>query len=142
MTATFTVLGHPEPQGSSKAFIPKGWSRAVITGANSKNKPWRQQVAGCALTEMNGNPPTPEAISVKIAFYFLRPKSVSKKITHKTTKPDIDKLARSVLDALTGICYVDDSQVVEISVGKYFGIPERAEIQISPAAEQLQMGTN
>lgn len=32
--------------------------------------------------------------------------------------PDLDKLVRGVLDALTGVCYVDDSQVVKIDAQK------------------------
>jgi len=33
-------------------------------------------------------------------------------------RPDLDKLIRSVLDALTGTCYRDDSQVVTIEAQK------------------------
>ena len=32
--------------------------------------------------------------------------------------PDLDKLVRAVLDALTGVCYKDDSQVVYIETEK------------------------
>ena len=33
-------------------------------------------------------------------------------------QPDLDKLVRAVMDALTGVCYVDDSQVVSINARK------------------------
>ncbi len=36
----FTVYGRPVPQGSTRSFIPKGWTRAVITTDNKKLKPW------------------------------------------------------------------------------------------------------
>lgn len=131
MNVEFTVYGIPQPQGSSKAFIPKGWSRAIITSANAKNKPWRQQVSGMALDAMQGLAIAPRAsgVSVTCHFYFDRPKSV-KKIGPKTTKPDSDKLARSVLDALTGIVFEDDSQVTDLQVTKAFGSPARAELKI------------
>ena len=45
----FTVYGHPEPQGSTRAFVPKGWTRPVITTASKKMKPWRQQITGTAI---------------------------------------------------------------------------------------------
>ena len=58
-----------------------------------------------------------------MSFRFQKPKSAKKSVTQKVTKPDLDKLLRSVLDALTGIVWVDDSQVVIISARKDFGQP-------------------
>jgi Holliday junction resolvase RusA-like endonuclease len=127
-----TVLGKPEPQGSTKAFIPKGWNRAVITTDNRKLKPWRQDVATLAQIEMaaTGHEVTSGPVAVHMVFYFAKPKSASKKVVHKTTKPDADKLVRGIFDALTGIVFADDSQVVDHSAKKLFGLPERAEIQV------------
>lgn len=133
----FTVIGTPVPQGSTRAFIPKGWTRPIITAANSKTKPWRQEVAGVAETEifntdfkplMNGEP-----VYVRVEFYFEKPKSAGKKVTHKVTKPDIDKLLRSLFDALTGIAFKDDSQIVDCEVMKRFGSPARCEVRLGMA---------
>ena len=74
------------------------------------------------------------AVSVQCVFSFDKPKS-AKKATTKTTKPDVDKLARSILDALTGICFEDDSQVISLLVQKAFGSPARAEITVNSLAE-------
>lgn len=127
----FTVYGKPEPQGSSRAFIPKGSNRAVITSANSKLKPWRQQLSDTAIAVMGGMvDPYEGAVEVRCSFYFLRPKSTSKKILHKTTKPDVDKLTRAVFDALTGVCYRDDSQIVNQLQIKRFGDVERVEVVV------------
>jgi Holliday junction resolvase RusA-like endonuclease len=125
----FTVLGVPQPQGSSKAFIPKGWTRAIITSANAKNKPWRQETASCAINAMIGRAFMDGAVELVVDFYFDRPKS-QKKSLYKTTKPDVDKLIRSVSDAMTGIVFRDDSQIVQIISRKAFGSPARAEIQV------------
>ncbi len=38
----FTVYGVPIPQGSTKAFVPKGWTRPVVTHDSARTKPWRQ----------------------------------------------------------------------------------------------------
>jgi crossover junction endodeoxyribonuclease RusA len=133
MNFSFTVFGVPVPQGSSRAFIPRGWTRPIITAANSKTKPWRQEVAGACLARLNGtsSPVSEMPVIVKVAFFFDRPKSTKKSVQHKTTKPDVDKLARSILDALTGIAFADDSQVIELHVTKGFGSPARAEIAVS-----------
>ena len=68
---------------------------------------------------------------MSLAFYFSRPKSVSyKKRPDHTVKPDIDKLIRAVLDALTGIFYADDAQVDELYVTKMYGDPPRVEVEV------------
>jgi Holliday junction resolvase RusA-like endonuclease len=109
------------------AFIPKGWKRAVLTSANKRMKPWRQEIAGAALKAMEQKSLTcagkSAAFQLCATFHFQKPKSAKKSVTEKITKPDLDKLLRSVLDALTGIIWVDDSQVVMISARKDFGQP-------------------
>jgi Holliday junction resolvase RusA-like endonuclease len=125
----FTVLGIPQPQGSMKAFIPKGWARAVLTSDNAKNKPWRQETASCALDAMMGKAVMTGAVELVADFYFDKPKS-KKKAQFKLTKPDVSKLTRSVEDAMTGIVYQDDSQIVSEIVRKHYGSPARAEIQV------------
>lgn len=129
----FTVFGTPVPQGSTRAFIPKGWKRPIITAANAKTKPWRQEIAGAALHAMgrSGFQLIAEgAVSLAVAFYFDKPKSTPKRISAKTTKPDADKLLRSVLDSLTGIAFTDDAQITNCSVLKAFGSPARCEISL------------
>jgi Holliday junction resolvase RusA-like endonuclease len=55
---------------------------------------------------------------------------VEGKIRH-TKKCDADNLAKSILDALNGIAYYDDSQVCELLVRKYYSDNPRVEILIS-----------
>lgn len=132
----FTVFGHPEPQGSTRAFIPRGWNRAVITSDNKKLKPWRQQLSASALEASRGEIiPKPTAVRVAVCFYLEKPPSIPKKRPLPTVKPDGDKLLRALLDALTGTVFEDDAQVTDLVVGKRYGVPERAEIQIEEIEE-------
>lgn len=55
-----------------------------------------------------------------INLMFCMPKPSSVKRSIPSTRPDLDKLIRAVLDALTGIAYVDDGQVVEITASKIY----------------------
>lgn len=135
----FTIYGIPQPQGSTRAFIPKGWSRPVITTDNKSLKPWRQDVSQTAQLEMQKaglsivqNKP----IFLCANFYFDRPKSLKKSIVQKITKPDLDKLFRALSDALTGIVFKDDSQIVASTVVKSFGAP-RMEVGV----QVLDIGT-
>jgi Holliday junction resolvase RusA-like endonuclease len=130
MEISFTTLGVPTPQGSMKAFMPKGAKHPVVTTDNKKLKPWRQEVAGCAINAMAGIPPTDGAVELAVRFYFQKPKSTPKRVTEMITKPDVDKLIRGICDALKGIVYRDDSQVVFKAGSKEFGTPPRAEIEL------------
>lgn len=130
MDISFTTLGVPVPQGSMKAFTHPGAKFASITSDNKKLKPWRQEVAGCAIREMDGAPPTNGAVELAVRFYFQKPKSTPKYVTEMITKPDVDKLIRGICDALKGIVYRDDSQVVFKAGSKEFGTPPRAEIEL------------
>jgi Holliday junction resolvase RusA-like endonuclease len=136
MRIAFSVLGKPQPQGSTRAFMPKGARFPVVTSDNKNLKPWRQDVAITAQLQMvKGAYPVQQGpIRMVCRCYFQRPKSVKASVVHKTTKPDADKLARSFGDALTGIVYRDDSQIVSLTIEKLFGTPERAEIEIELAA--------
>jgi Holliday junction resolvase RusA-like endonuclease len=141
----FTVYGKPQPQGSTKAFIPKGWKRPIITSDNATLKPWRQQLAwtakeafakqngGCVCDPIARDIP----IFVRMDFYLERPVSLPKKFQHATKRPDWDKLSRAVCDSLTGIAITDDSQIVMAVVGKHYGQPERVEIFVATLREEF-----
>lgn len=133
MKLEFVVYGTPQPQGSTRAFMPKGAKYPIITSDNPKLKSWRQELAKTALLACCELPkdydfPRPKGIAMQVSarFYFKSPKKTHSQ--HKTTRPDADKLLRAALDGMTGIVYEDDSQVAHAQVSKLFGLPERCEI--------------
>lgn len=72
-------------------------------------------------------------ISIEIIAYLKIPKSTTKIKTQEmlenkispTKKPDVDNIAKSVLDAMNGIVFNDDNQVSKISVEKRFALEEK-----------------
>ena len=110
----------------------KGTKFPTLTSDNADLKPWRQNVGAMALLVMRENrlELSADAIDLTIDFYFAKPKSASRLVIRKITKPDIDKLERAILDSLTGIVYRDDAQVTWVTKSKQFGLPERAEIRV------------
>lgn len=120
---SFFVSGTPVPQGSMKAFRVKNSDKIVMTHSNSKLAEWRNIISDVAIKIAETNDwaiaERGEAIDVKMLFYFPRPAS-RKKDRNMTTRPDLDKLIRAVNDALTGILYEDDSQIVSMTPGKYY----------------------
>jgi Holliday junction resolvase RusA-like endonuclease len=63
-----------------------------------------------------------------LTFQFVRPKS-AKNRPLMVVKPDLDKLVRGVCDALTGVIYHDDAQVVEIIASKRYGAVESVTVR-------------
>lgn len=114
----FEVFGLPQPQGSSRAFVNKKTGRAVVTSSNPHLKDWRNLISSAAREEMKGLPPLDTAVSVDAVFFLPRPKSVKR--AAPIVKPDLDKLARALLDGLTNVVYRDDAQVVAVSVQKAY----------------------
>lgn len=70
------------------------------------------------------------AIRLSIHFYLLRPKSAKNANLRPLKRPDIDNLAKAILDALNGIAYEDDKQIVELHLYKDYSERPRTEIEL------------
>lgn len=127
MTVDFTVRGIPQTQGSKRAFVNKRTGRPIITeDSYEKHRDWRARVADAAQQAANGAPLIDGPVHVGLTFLLPKPASAPKR---KPVWPvgarsgDIDKLARCCLDAMTGVVYHDDSQVVSLAAVKTYGEP-------------------
>jgi Holliday junction resolvase RusA-like endonuclease len=119
----------------------------ATTSDNPKNSDWRRTVgfaARAALSDLNliraaeGKArimqPIEGPVQLTVRFYLPRPKYLKARETPHVTRPDASKLLRSLEDAMTGIVYRDDGQIVELTVWKGFaalGTSARAEITVS-----------
>lgn len=119
------VPGTPAPQGS-KRHVGGG----VMIESSKAVKPWREDVrAGCLAVW--DDIPLDEPVHLIIEFVRKRPATAPKRSTPPAvTKPDLDKLARAVMDAIgsAGV-WVDDSRVVSLTCSKRI-----AEIGETPGA--------
>lgn len=137
----FTVYGVAQPQGSTRAFYVEKLKRAVVTSTNKKNKPWRALVAdgaSRALQELEQPIMFGGPVRLRIGFYLPRPKSLKRSETMHQKAPDLDKLVRSVGDALTGVLWNDDKQVVDLRAVKRYtaiGVPPHAVIAVDAVRE-------
>lgn len=133
---SFRVYGVPMAQGSAKAFMPKGWTRPIITSTNKNLKAWRGLVASAAsdAIQASGWQQSEGGLRVMADFYLPRPKALRKEKPH-TKNPDLDKLIRAVGDALAGVVYRNDSQVTQLRVTKAYaaaGEAPHAVIVVTP----------
>lgn len=122
----FTVYGTAVPKGSTRAFVPKGWTRPIITSDNKSLRAWEQVVRGelqrvMAVADRELVMALFEApIALSFVFYLPRPKSAPRRVTHPVTKPDLSKLIRATEDALSTVAFRDDARVVSITARKVF----------------------
>lgn len=133
----FTVYGTPQPKGSARAFVAmkkgqtystKNRPRAVVTSDNTSLKAWEGSVREAAQA-VAGEVFFTGAVRLRINFRFPRPKSVTRPFM--TTRPDCSKLVRGAEDALIGLVFQDDSQVVElVATKRYVDGPAGARIVV------------
>lgn len=136
---TFTVLGTPIPQGSKSALMAGG-RPVVVEQGRAKLKPWRAQIADAAGQAMNGAGLMSGPLIVQVYAYLPRPKSHYRRSgelrddapEYVGVRPDLDKLARAVLDGMTGIVFRDDSQVAGLVCEKTYGDRPRVEVTVGP----------
>jgi Holliday junction resolvase RusA-like endonuclease len=128
---SFFVPGIPRPGGSKRAFVNKKTGRAMIVEDCKKNPEWRSDCKSFALQAYSG-PPLTGALFLKVFFFLPRPKShfgtgqktndiKASSPLYPTVKPDCTKLIRALEDALTGVIWRDDSQIVTQIIQKRYG---------------------
>lgn len=127
MTIAFKVEGKPIQQGSMRAF-----NNRIVHNKTKELMAWRSEVAKAA--HIAGCTPITGAISISMRFFYERGKTVTRDTP--TVPPDLDKQVRSILDALTGVAYSDDSQVTRILASKEYGTPG-VEIEVTGGFEML-----
>jgi Holliday junction resolvase RusA-like endonuclease len=89
-------------------------------------------------TEAYKGPPLEGQVSFRLVVYRLPPQSWSKtKIAlalagrlRPTTKPDLTNTIKGIEDALKGLTWRDDAQIVHIELDKFYSDEPRAEVEI------------
>lgn len=136
---TFWVAGKAEPQGSLKSHTTKGGG-VVTRHDNPRLRPWRQAVAWearAAGVRMLTGP-----VALHLLVYLPRPKGHYGRHgllpryaeARPCVAPDADKLARGAGDALQGIGYLNDSQIVALSLQKFYAGEEGPGVRITLCA--------
>jgi Holliday junction resolvase RusA-like endonuclease len=140
----FTAYGVPRTKGSTTSFISKHGKLVTHDAAGTPGLTWEQGVASAALvarTQASERIVRGAPVGVSAIFYQprLRGHYGTGRNAHvlkigapafPARKPDVDKFLRRILDALTGVIYEDDGQVVEVHGAKRWGDPARAEIRV------------
>lgn len=154
MSLLIRVYGVPVPQGSTQAFAVrkagKPTGQVVVTSDNRKVKPWRQAILDAVCDRQQAAGGYSDSIGpfdVSLQFFLPRPAShygtgrnraqlLPSAPARPFTRPDLDKLCRAVLDALTdALVWRDDSQAVSLTAAKFYAAQgERPGVEIEVSA--------
>lgn len=122
MTLKIRVIGIPATAGS---FVPrkrKNGSLYLLRSGSQKHREWRQAAETTirqAVKLWQWETSADDEYSVSLSFLLPKPRTVTRE--QPNVKPDIDKLCRSTLDALTvGQAIDDDARIIQLIASKTY----------------------
>lgn len=144
----FTVYGAARPAGALAIGRAKDGRQFLRHRGGNALSEWKNAIrdaAGALVTDLER-----EAVAVRATFYVARPAGHYGKNGLRGSAPaypikrsagDVDKLARALLDALTGVVFADDSQVVDLDVSKRYADtgPVRLDVRVSALGDELDV---
>ena len=128
-TMKVTIEGEPKGKGR-----PRFYNGHAVTPQTTRDYEEEAALAYKAKVKKTYH----GAVGVRIRAYFKIPKGVSKAVRQMmedgvrrpTKKPDIDNIDKIILDALNGIAFDDDKQVVEETLSKFYSVHPRVEVEV------------
>jgi Holliday junction resolvase RusA-like endonuclease len=137
-----------QPQGSARAF--KAGNRVIVTTDNKGLRPWRHAVTSEAQLHFGERSQDPLRGPVELELLFVFPRiaghygvrgvKASAPLAH-TVRPDVDKLARAVIDSLADAGVVkNDAQVARLVATKIYGAKPGCRIRLTHDEVDLLWG--
>lgn len=123
---TITIPGQPQGKGRARAFKTKAGRIGHYTP--DKTRTYEGLIRTQALEAMNGAQPTQSPVSLVLDLQYQIPTSwpawkqeaARSDDIAPTVKPDADNVAKAVKDALNGVVWLDDCQVVAVTIIKRY----------------------
>lgn len=124
----FTFIVQGKPQSKLRARVVTNQYTGKKHGYTPEKTESYENLIRWSYKEAGGEYLGEKLLSVEIKAYYPIPKSTTKKRRceierdeiRPQTKPDCDNIIKGVLDALNGVAYHDDKQVISVSCNKYY----------------------
>lgn len=139
MTIRFTVPGEPVGKGRPRVVRNGGFSRTYTPEKTASY----ENLVKLEFQRQGGRMLKDGPLKMRISAWYSIPRSASKRkqqamtggLIRPTKRPDLDNCAKSICDALNGLAYRDDSQIVTLIVEKWFGEEPRVDVEIREVEE-------
>ena len=135
----FTVPGEPVGKGRPRVVRNGGFSRTYTPEKTASY----ENLVKLEFQRQGGRMLKDGPLKLRISAWYSIPRSASKRkqqamtggLIRPTKKPDCDNVGKVVADALNGLAYRDDSQIVTLIVEKWFGEEPRVDVEIREVEE-------
>lgn len=125
----------PVAQGRPRITVRGGYPHAYDP---PKSRQYKHEIQHYLKTQYPDMTPSSRPLVITLRFYRSVPKSFSKKkkeaaeeaVLVPVTKPDLDNYIKGMLDAMNGILWEDDRQIVGIYASKRYSSLPRTEVEI------------
>ncbi len=139
MQIHFQVEGDPKGKGRPR-FSRVGNFTKIYT--DKQTLTYEAMIATFAKQAMGGTEPLKTPVSVFLYVRLPIPQSYPKKRKEACLngsekpckKPDIDNIAKTYLDAMNGVIFVDDTQVIDLHVKKLYAEKAGVDVMVMEAA--------
>lgn len=137
----FSMAGSPRGQGRPRTTVRGGFATIY---KDPKSRKYEASVQVLAKQAMAGHPAFQGPLSVSLRFRMPIPKSASKAARAAmatgewahTGKPDLDNMAKAILDGMKGAVFGDDSQIVRSFLTKIYAEQPGVDVRVEPLAPQ------
>ncbi|MEK4702032.1 RusA family crossover junction endodeoxyribonuclease [Solibacillus sp. FSL R7-0668] len=132
----FTIPGATQPQERPR-FSRTGYGVTTHDAPKSRNY---KELVKLVAWQNKPQEPLQGALKLEVDVYLMPPKKYHTKPKQAliasgelrpTTKPDTDNLVKGIKDGMSKIIWVDDAQIVELVVRKFYAMQPRAEVKVS-----------
>lgn len=130
MNLTFTIPGEPTAQGRPRFSTHGGFVKAYDPETSRNYKAYVKLLAseamqriGLTLTEL------PLGVEIIASVGILKEQALNG-LQLPIKKPDVDNVAKIILDSISGIVYKDDKQIIKLTVYKKYSDIPKVEVKI------------
>lgn len=141
---TFELAGHPQGKGRARAYRVGNFIKHYTP---AETRSYEGMIRDAASREMNGREPADGPVEMLLTAVFDVPRSFSKKKQQlalgnnlrPTKKPDIDNIVKAFCDAINGVVFKDDCQIVSGQYAKVYGPAPKVVVTVKPLLLQTTL---
>lgn len=128
---SLTIVGAPVPKGRPRfgnghAFTPK------------RTRDYEKRVREAGSLAMQGGEPLTGPLALELvafmpiaaSWHWTKRQAARDGEIYPTSRPDLDNIEKAITDALNGVVYADDSQIVQVTKAKAYGENPRVFVRV------------